>query len=369
MGQGWWFKKNRGWDSYDNSRGCRGKGIPVPGEGRTLFVGQKLYFAYIYAKFSGDWDFVRRHWTEMKQVLRYVETVNDWAWMNLSAEDDRLGYGGDVSLCGLVGTAGYLQMAKVLGDEEEADKATYLLARLAVLELHKWDLVQWWDRFSPEGEGSHVPLIHASYGHPRLLSVPKQHKEMLQAYVWPTLSLTYQCVSPEQMHYLKWPGGDEFWSRFYRNIESMADWVEATRHVSYIWRGVAALKLWTHDISEAGPQLERFWEVMHGWPEYLQYEIITGSGAIWNKWLAGEAPYLSDWGEAKMEDLVWSGQNGKLLAELDYPEAVKATFGGPLSPEEAQVDGTRTEIIPKGRGLWEVAVPGGRHQVDILFQQ
>ena len=76
-----------------------------------------------YAFHTGDWETVRRHWTELTQAAVASYVKNNWVMQS------RPNSGGDTFHDVIVGTAAMARMAAVLGEESEFGLFSYLLAR------------------------------------------------------------------------------------------------------------------------------------------------------------------------------------------------------------------------------------------------
>jgi len=93
---------------------------------------------YYYAKYSGDWDIIRKDWEFLKEMYEYCKRVNDWAnltisWGESDAEDqtDMGPDGFKVPIC-------MMYMSKEVGDREVYLSATYLTSRNALSHLARY---------------------------------------------------------------------------------------------------------------------------------------------------------------------------------------------------------------------------------------
>ncbi len=94
-------------------------------------VGTSCYSLYVYAKYSGDWEHVRKLWPRVMDVIRFCEVVNDWAIPMTSAREGILFGGIDMDTIGFLGVTAAEQMARQVGNQEDWERLVYLRSKIA----------------------------------------------------------------------------------------------------------------------------------------------------------------------------------------------------------------------------------------------
>lgn len=84
---------------------------------------------YRYAKYSGDWDFVRAHATALDELLEVQIAMTDWALLGPAPRD---ALPADALPEALRGALAMSQMAEAVGAVESLRRARYLTARLLI---------------------------------------------------------------------------------------------------------------------------------------------------------------------------------------------------------------------------------------------
>lgn len=103
-----------------------------------------LYGLYKYAQYSGNWEFVRQHWSSVPQIYRYLDLGDDWAWMTTVNADHGYSTGtGDPMAATFCGTLACLKMATVLEDHVAREHFALKAARIAVPLVARFGLTDW----------------------------------------------------------------------------------------------------------------------------------------------------------------------------------------------------------------------------------
>jgi len=97
-----------------------------------------VYGTYKYAQFTGDWAFVQARWSRIREVMRFTDYADDWAWMTNSNGD--MGYStgtGDPMTAAFGGHVAALKMARALGDTDAETSFAGDGSRRVTLVVHR----------------------------------------------------------------------------------------------------------------------------------------------------------------------------------------------------------------------------------------
>ncbi len=103
-----------------------------------------VYGLYKYAQYSGDWGFAQARWARVKDIARYTDLADDWAWMTNCNGD--MGYStgtGDPMTAAFAGNLALYKLARGLG--QTADEAEYALrlARMTIPAVARFWYTDW----------------------------------------------------------------------------------------------------------------------------------------------------------------------------------------------------------------------------------
>lgn len=103
-----------------------------------------LYGLYKYAQYSGDWEFVRTRWEDVRRIYQYFDLGDDWAWMSVVNADHGYSTGtGDPMAAAFCGTVASLNMARTLKDRASERHFAMKAARMAVPVAARLALTGW----------------------------------------------------------------------------------------------------------------------------------------------------------------------------------------------------------------------------------
>ncbi len=103
-----------------------------------------LYGMQKYAQYTGNWQFVRDRWGTVKQVFKFFDHGDDWAWMHVVNGDMGWSTGtGDPMTATVGGHAACYKMAKAIGDDEMEEHFAMRLARVMVPATMRFSYRQW----------------------------------------------------------------------------------------------------------------------------------------------------------------------------------------------------------------------------------
>ncbi len=123
-----------------------GENDGVNGEGYAdidYWQGITLYGLYTQAKYSDDWETIRKYWPTIRSMLSFWESQHSWAMMSPGAREAGEIEGGDMPAAGYAGLVAFYQMARYAGTDYQRDLAAYLLALNAVPRTVMFGFVDW----------------------------------------------------------------------------------------------------------------------------------------------------------------------------------------------------------------------------------
>ncbi len=112
------------------------------GEGSAdidYWQGITMYGLYTNAKYTANWETMRRNWPVIRSMLSYWEALNSWQLMGPGAREAGEMFHADMPTAGYAGLVGFYEMAKRLGTPYQRDLSAYLLARNAIPMVAKFN--------------------------------------------------------------------------------------------------------------------------------------------------------------------------------------------------------------------------------------
>lgn len=103
-----------------------------------------VYGTYKYAQFTGDWAFVQSRWSRIREVMRFTDYADDWAWMTNANGD--MGYStgtGDPMTAAFGGHVAALKMARAIGDTDAETSFAVRAARVMVPAVSRLWFTDW----------------------------------------------------------------------------------------------------------------------------------------------------------------------------------------------------------------------------------
>lgn len=104
---------------------------PVPCIENDWGAGIFLYMLYLSSLISGDYSAARKNWDVLKKIFSYFEYYHDWACMGAGYAEKACTW---VEGAGFGAFTAYTNLARAAGDQEAAEQAVYLTAKLLVLD-------------------------------------------------------------------------------------------------------------------------------------------------------------------------------------------------------------------------------------------
>lgn len=293
-------------------------------------VGQAAYSLYIYAKYTGDWDVVRRLWPRVMDSLRIFEVLNDWAVPETTSRE-AIKYGAiDMDTVAYAGVVAMERMASVLGREDDYARIAYLRAKLGAATALRMAMPKYLD---PDGKHPELfgvgfaedgPAIErAGPGRPNGLD----HAAMLLAWVgeMPEMYDFYlQALSPEFCYSFQSETMDKYFS----------DWREMPFNKSRPGAHIAMrsrLWEWPADGLE---------EDMRIWLKNSSRQVPSygNSGMLGAYSGHGTGVYLINWEPARLVRSSYSVGSGLLSVELESEHPISLDFASRGKVVEIRLD-------------------------------
>ncbi len=157
-----------------------------------------LYGTYKYAQFTGDWQFVRDRWWEVRgHIYRFMDLADDWAWMTNTNGD--MGYStgtGDPMTAAWCGHAACLKMARALGRNDDEEYFAFRTARVAIPAVARLWYSQWARNVIYE-----ISPTSAALGFYEKRSIVSGNMNQNTSDPWPpTTNLSGDGILPEMFH-------------------------------------------------------------------------------------------------------------------------------------------------------------------------
>jgi len=108
-------------------------------------VGQAAYSAYLYAKYSGDWETIEKLWPRIMDTLRIFEVLNDWAVPQTTSREAVKYSSIDMDTIAYAGLVALERMAEVLGKKEDLERIAYLRAKVAAATALRFNFARYLD--------------------------------------------------------------------------------------------------------------------------------------------------------------------------------------------------------------------------------
>jgi len=112
---------------------------------------ENLHALYTYARQTGDWDYVKAHWPDVRRVARQFQTVADWPtqfyiWP-INTGENPLGTGSIADMNNhFTGLIAYARLCRRFGMPDEAAWASYMASRVATARIGMGRLPAVFDR-------------------------------------------------------------------------------------------------------------------------------------------------------------------------------------------------------------------------------
>ncbi|MDP0497663.1 MAG: hypothetical protein Q7Q73_15780 [Verrucomicrobiota bacterium JB024] len=309
-------------------------------------VGQSAYSLYLYAKYSGDWETVRRLWPRVMDSLRIFEVLNDWAVPETTSRE-AIKYGAiDMDTIAYAGVVAMERMAEVLGEQEDYERLAYLRAKIGAATALRMAMPEYLDpdNRDPElygvGFAEDGPAIEkAGLGRPNGLD----HAAMLLAWVgeMPEMYDFYlEMLSPEFFYTYQSEIMDEYFS----------DWREMPFNKSRPGAHItmrSRLKDWPAEDLE---------EDMRVWLKNSRRELPSylNSGMLGAYSGHETGVYLVNWEPARLVRSDYSAADGILSVELESAQPLTVDFATRGGVQEVRLDG---EALPAS-ALRQISVAG-----------
>ena len=327
-------------------------------------LGSALYGTYVYAKFSGDWQLVRRLMPRMWDATRQFEVLNDWAAPQTTCRTNVRFSSMDMDTIALCGLFGLERMSALAGTRAQADRAAYLLAKIAPVTLLRFTTPRYMDpagmepRLFSDGFDEEGPMIAIARDDAAL----KDHLAM-------TFSWCGQ--QAEIYHYYLAATGADYWAKWHRGFISTPEfnWYEPRINPDRLYSHVAM----------------RTWLDFYGaWPDaglaadFDNARRKAGTGAFTAEavalYLGRSAPaYITTWEPARLLGAEYDPARRTLKARFEATKPGRVLLRLRSAPVDVTVNGTPVqtqpiiETLPLPRpelgGLIAVPIPPGIAEV------
>ncbi|WP_043581923.1 hypothetical protein [Geminisphaera colitermitum] len=352
---------------YANSAGSIEKPNYMAGDVPSYMA--PIYYGYLYAKFSGDWEWISQYYRESWDITRFAEIYADWAWPGVSLREHIFVTHFDPMICGALTFMGLERMSDVLGTRAEHERAQYLLSRTSASLVTQSLLPRWVD---PETKNPALTCDGASEHGPMLLDFELvQGRTRMQrsmfAYAW----LGNQS---ELFRYREQLTGPTYWKNYQQNFVGSKKWdwkQDFAIHTQYAMR--AWLRDWPHaelvDYSDdatkglsstlKGGKVD----VTVGTKSRTQYaptNMLDVHVLLLSRKYNVPA-FLVNWEPGKIAAFSWDESTGQLSLKIEMPKAGQIVLRSwNTLPASTLVNGA--SVVPAAPVILPESIPAGRKE-------
>lgn len=119
------------------------------GDGPNLH-GYFLQDLYYYARYSGNWGYIQKHWPAAKRLFECYQRQNDWANFAIPYYESEADTHTDMGPDCLKGNVAMMDLARAIGDEEQYRWATYISAKTAMALLAQFPMAEYFKKYHGE---------------------------------------------------------------------------------------------------------------------------------------------------------------------------------------------------------------------------
>ena len=316
------------------------------GDGNSA-VGTMLYSLYCYAKYSGDWDFVRQNWSKVMDIKRYIEVVNDWATPVTSSRESVLFSGIDMDTISYAGLCAGERMAEVLGKKTDLDRLIYLRAKIGPATALRLNMIRYFD---PQKKCPNMWINGFSESGPNFEGLSYKNKVSLDHFA---MVFCWQGQQPELFQFLNDALHEDFISWLQRDLVDkyclapegkIGGWLRMTFNQS---RTAAHLtcRSWLKDWPRK--DIEKKFEI---YKKHFKKAVSTRQAGFVSAYYGNKYRiYLINWEPAKLGSVSFSPETRILNAELECDKAFELYLHSPKKIKQVKVDG----IVLSSKNIFE----------------
>ncbi len=300
-----------------------------------------------YARFTGDWDFVRRSWGRILRVPLYFMYGHDWTMMQSGAREHTSSSAIDMDVITYEGMAALVRMARVTGDRDAEAAAEMMLSRYALSFVTKFRAMEWTAPRLPRAEWKAWGVgLNDEFGF-ETMGPAKGSPNLVNSEV--ALSLAWIGDFPEVFRLLLGRGGEQLCRDFeYGFVEkTLVDWRKAhPGRRNWHHGNVTPHLLLRMMLGESRAEVERELRAQKNLLPPFHYAAAECAG-FYAYLFGGESPVaLESFAPARLSSFEWDREAGKVRAVFDSPVPFRPRFTVRGRPEESP-DWDRT--LPAGR--------------------
>lgn len=148
-----WFVRREPFSGreYPISFAWEDKALRILGDANSG-IGAALSGLDAYARFTGDWDLVRRAWPRILRIPLFFTCAHDWTLLQSGAREHTASSAIDMDVITYEGAAALARMARAVGDADAAAAAEMLLSRYALSFVTKFRAMEWRAPGTPRAE-------------------------------------------------------------------------------------------------------------------------------------------------------------------------------------------------------------------------
>lgn len=317
-------------------------------------VGAALSAAESYARFTGDWAFVRDNWQRLRRIPLYFLYAHDWTMLTTGAREHTAASAIDMDTAAYEGVAALARLAEALGEPDALATAEMLLARLALSMCAKWHGPGWPRPGVPHAEWPACGIGFSETGFDAM-SAERGTPDHVNGEV----ALNYAWIGcfPDVFRLLFERNGPAFWrDHEYSFVEHrIPDWRvkhpgrRNCHHGNVLPHLYMRMLLGAPD-SEIADELAR-----QRFDRPHRYAAAECAG-FYAFWLGRHAPVrLLEWLPARLVSFDWDESFGTVRAEFESDAPFRVSFECDAAPASGPAQGP-------------VALPSGRHVLEWSFR-
>ncbi len=340
-----------------------------------------LYGLYKYAQFRGDWEFVENHWSEVKEIYKYFDYAEDWAWMTVVNGD--IGYStgtGDPLCAAYIGQLAAFKMAQQLSKEDDAAYFAYKLSRVAVPTVARFWYSDW-----AEEQGL-IPDNHIVQGFWEKSTFTSTRVDDDFTDPWgPTNVLSGNGIQPELFNLYLWAAGEAL-ENFEQKFEAgYPDWADEshTYSISTTYQGNSVYVTFPHIYLRAslGEETETLKDYLDSASTNLRSAYYVGPNVV-AEVLSRDLPLiLTEWSPARYIDgsfneslseatLTFSVQEwSDFTSEQEVPWKLDGALSEEKNVKEVFIEDLSVPFFQEENHLHLEAIVSGTFEVRILFEE
>ncbi|NOX97538.1 MAG: hypothetical protein GXO98_05695 [Nitrospirae bacterium] len=140
-------------------------------------AGTVLTSLYYYALYSGDWQTIQAGWPIIKDLAKYFEVLNDWAYLASGAREYGMGSSMDMLNAEYPGLLSYAKLAKEMNDIPTYEKALYMAVRTTIPTLMRFKFKSYAQQYGLSGGGSNEYVSGFREDGPQAFTLPANYNK------------------------------------------------------------------------------------------------------------------------------------------------------------------------------------------------